>query len=185
MSHFSHGRSVYLIGLFIGDVTLTACAGRDVNAPIHAPIQVNINSPYAQQHSEQHQRTGQGHVYNDGYAQDVVVPVGPPIDPDNQSDRSRRDAVRAQADATTFAAIEAKILQGARLSTEDGEFCARTSTCRVLRNTVFARHGRHFESADLRSHFRSRSWYRVNPDYSDSLLRPADHANVGLLKQYE
>jgi hypothetical protein len=45
---------------------------------------------------------------------------------------------------------------------------------RILRNEMFARHGRKFDSKDMQEYFGKTSWYRINPDYHDSLLSPAE-----------
>lgn len=56
---------------------------------------------------------------------------------------------------------------------------------RVLRNAVFARHGRQFESPGLQRYFSSRSWYKPNPAYSDDLLTDADRANLEVIAAAE
>jgi len=45
---------------------------------------------------------------------------------------------------------------------------------RLTRNTVFAKHGRQFKSADLNAHFSQQSWYTPNAKYSDSMLSEED-----------
>jgi hypothetical protein len=55
----------------------------------------------------------------------------------------------------------------------------------LLRNTVYARHGRPFTRPDLRRHFASQSWYRVRSDYSDARLNANDRANIALIARYE
>lgn len=57
---------------------------------------------------------------------------------------------------------------------------------RILRNTIFARHGRKFKAADLRNYFNSFSWYV--PLYDDvpiSELTPTEQHNIALIQQYE
>ncbi len=56
---------------------------------------------------------------------------------------------------------------------------------RITRNTIYARHGRPFKSADLSKHFNGQSWYRANPEYSDSLLTEADRDCITRVKQQE
>lgn len=56
---------------------------------------------------------------------------------------------------------------------------------RVLRNAVYARHGRTFKSEDLQSLFNEYPWYEANPAYSDSLLTATDKHNIALIKQVE
>ena len=56
---------------------------------------------------------------------------------------------------------------------------------RVLHNTVYARHGRSFDTPGLQRYFSSRSWYKPNPAYSDDLLTETDRANLALLAAAE
>jgi hypothetical protein len=66
---------------------------------------------------------------------------------------------------------------------------------RLLRNEIFARHGRTFESRDMRVFFdpwrekypdrQGVYWYRQNPDYSDSLLNETERKNVQFILDYE
>lgn len=56
---------------------------------------------------------------------------------------------------------------------------------RVLRNEIFARYGRPFQSEDLQAHFGAQFWYSVNDDYTDDLLTPVDQQNIALIKSFE
>jgi DNA-binding FrmR family transcriptional regulator len=56
---------------------------------------------------------------------------------------------------------------------------------RVMRNEVYARHGRTFEAPDLQNYFSRKPWYRQNPSYSDGLLTETDKANVKALQDFE
>lgn len=49
---------------------------------------------------------------------------------------------------------------------------------RLLRNTVYARHGRVFDSTDLRVYFNRQSWYQPSNNYKDSMLTASDRANI-------
>ncbi len=57
---------------------------------------------------------------------------------------------------------------------------------RVLKNSIYARHGRKFKDKRLRAYFSSQSWYK--PRYDEV---PANHfnkfenANIAFLKKYE
>jgi hypothetical protein len=55
------------------------------------------------------------------------------------------------------------------------------SELRVLRNTVYARHGRLFESPELQRHFSQRSWYKVNENYGEDTLSETDRENLKLI----
>jgi YARHG domain len=56
---------------------------------------------------------------------------------------------------------------------------------RLLRNTIYARHGRPFKSEILRDHFSGMSWYHVDAAYTDKLLSANDARNIALIKSVE
>jgi hypothetical protein len=56
---------------------------------------------------------------------------------------------------------------------------------RVMRNEIYAHHGRTFQAPDLQNYFSQRPWYRQNPSYSDSLLTDVDKANVKIIQDFE
>jgi hypothetical protein len=56
---------------------------------------------------------------------------------------------------------------------------------RVLRNEIYARHGRKFKSKDLQKIFGSTKWYKPNPKYSDDMLNDMEKKNVKLVLDYE
>lgn len=56
---------------------------------------------------------------------------------------------------------------------------------RIVRNEIYARHGRAFKSADLQAHFGAQPWYSADPAYSDARLTENDKANAALLKSFE
>lgn len=57
---------------------------------------------------------------------------------------------------------------------------------RILRNTIYARHGRRFKSADLRQYFSGFSWYnpRVN-EVNPKELSAVEKHNIALIQRYE
>ncbi|MDE7414238.1 MAG: YARHG domain-containing protein [Muribaculaceae bacterium] len=60
------------------------------------------------------------------------------------------------------------------------------SQLRILRNTIYARHGRRFASRDLREYFSRFNWY--NPRYdeiSPSSLSAIEKHNIALIQRYE
>ncbi|HSE98401.1 MAG TPA: protein kinase, partial [Blastocatellia bacterium] len=75
---------------------------------------------------------------------------------------------------------ESLILANQRLSESDLEGLPATRL-RMLRNTVYARHGRLFNAPVVRVYFMSRDWYSPRPDYKDSDLTPIDRANIRLI----
>jgi hypothetical protein len=56
---------------------------------------------------------------------------------------------------------------------------------RVMRNEVYARHGRVFQSPELHDYFTRKPWYSQNPSYTDSLLSDVDKGNVRIIQESE
>ena len=56
---------------------------------------------------------------------------------------------------------------------------------RLMRNAIYARHGRTFNSYDLQRFFNNKTWYKPNPNYSDDLLTDIDKYNIELIQKYE
>jgi hypothetical protein len=56
---------------------------------------------------------------------------------------------------------------------------------RLLRNEVYARHGRLFQATWLQQHFESQSWYQYDEKFKDEELSGADKQNVELIVAYE
>lgn len=56
---------------------------------------------------------------------------------------------------------------------------------RILRNTVFARRGRAFDSKVVRSYFEGAAWYKPSAEYHDGLLTAIDHKNVNIIRSVE
>lgn len=86
---------------------------------------------------------------------------------------------------TVFNMVERDIIANKNISTNFNSRCLAKSHLRLLRNTVFARHGMQFKDDVLRSHFAKKSWYSINSSYSHSLLTEMDKKNVNLIKVEE
>jgi hypothetical protein len=56
---------------------------------------------------------------------------------------------------------------------------------RILRNTVYARHGRAFKSQLLQQYFGNMSWYQVDPAFTEKRLTKIDTTNIRLIKSVE
>ncbi|MBP5450874.1 MAG: YARHG domain-containing protein [Treponema sp.] len=56
---------------------------------------------------------------------------------------------------------------------------------RLMRNAIYARHGRVFTSVDLQSLWECYTWYKPNPDYNDSMLTKTDKKNLKLIQDME
>ena len=56
---------------------------------------------------------------------------------------------------------------------------------RLLRNEIYARHGRSFKAAWLQQYFDGQPWYQFNENFKDEELSGADKQNVELIVSYE
>ena len=57
---------------------------------------------------------------------------------------------------------------------------------RVLRNSIYARHGRIFQDAELREYFNQQSWYYgTRKEIPESEFNKYEKANIAFLKKYE
>lgn len=56
---------------------------------------------------------------------------------------------------------------------------------RILRNTVYARHGREFKSDTLIAWFSDKDWYQPDPGFTDASLTAIDRKNVRLIRSVE
>ncbi len=79
---------------------------------------------------------------------------------------------------------EAKVVRGAALDAGDLTTLSGEEL-RRLRNSVYARHGRSFDSPDLQRYFDSRPWYKARYDYNESDLTETDRANIKLIQAEE
>jgi eukaryotic-like serine/threonine-protein kinase len=77
------------------------------------------------------------------------------------------------------------ILVGGQNITEQDLTGLALGELRILRNAVFARHGRTFESPGLQRYYNSRSWYKPDADYTDDLLTDTDRANLQMISEAE
>ena len=56
---------------------------------------------------------------------------------------------------------------------------------RLLRNEVYARHGRPFQTPWLAEYFRSEPWYTPRQNFSDAELSATERANIALITKRE
>ena len=56
---------------------------------------------------------------------------------------------------------------------------------KLLRNEIFARHGRLFSDDTLKEVFNGTMWYKPNPAYSDKMLNQYEKKNVDFIQEYE
>lgn len=55
----------------------------------------------------------------------------------------------------------------------------------ILRNCIYARHGRPFKRQDLQNFFNSQDWYSMDISYSDSRLNNFEKQNVAAILKYQ
>ncbi|MFL6214119.1 MAG: protein kinase domain-containing protein [Blastocatellia bacterium] len=113
-------------------------------------------------------------------APNAIQPITPTTVPTN-GNRSESNSTQP-TDAKGKA--ESKILNDQALDRSDLTGIA-DKDLRMLRNTVYARHGRIFETHDLQQYFSTRPWYRPRSDYKDADLTANDRANAALIKSAE
>ncbi|MDQ6786072.1 MAG: YARHG domain-containing protein [Acidobacteriota bacterium] len=56
---------------------------------------------------------------------------------------------------------------------------------RVLRNEIYARHGRIFKNAELQKTFDAMPWYKPNPEFKDEMLSETESKNLVSIRQAE
>ncbi|HEY0457842.1 MAG TPA: YARHG domain-containing protein [Pyrinomonadaceae bacterium] len=56
---------------------------------------------------------------------------------------------------------------------------------RVLRNEIYARHGRVFKDKELQKYFSEQPWYKPNPDFKDEMLGEKDFKNLSVIREAE
>ncbi len=71
-----------------------------------------------------------------------------------------------------------------KLTDEQVQYYTRAEF-RLVRNTIFARHGRAFKSEILQDYFASKVWYQVDPDYADARLTDVDRENTDFILRAE
>lgn len=56
---------------------------------------------------------------------------------------------------------------------------------KVARNEIYARHGREFVHKDLQCYFAKKSWYGIDPLYSDAAISTTENKNIATILAYE
>jgi serine/threonine-protein kinase len=91
---------------------------------------------------------------------------------------------RAPKSDSLFGISESLVLSDKLLSASDIAGHSQDEL-KLLRNTVYARHGRPFDKEELQRYFKNRPWYFARFNYSDKELTANDHANIKLLQSAE
>jgi len=55
----------------------------------------------------------------------------------------------------------------------------------IMRNEIYARHGLPFKRKDLQHYFNKKSWYRIDPNYTDSKLNKYERQNSLFIREYQ
>lgn len=56
---------------------------------------------------------------------------------------------------------------------------------RVLRNEIYARHGRVFKDKELQKYFEAQTWYHPNPEFKDEMLSDTESKNLVIIAEVE
>jgi hypothetical protein len=56
---------------------------------------------------------------------------------------------------------------------------------RMLRGVVFGRHGRVFKDRDIQNYLKDKTWYKPDPNFSNSALNATERANLDLIRELE
>ncbi len=92
-----------------------------------------------------------------------------------------------QQNVDLLAAREAKIREwfSTNIVTDDTLGALFAEDLRVLRNEIYARHGRVFKDKKLQKYFDAQSWYKANPDFTDDQLNEIEVQNLAKIKEAE
>lgn len=92
-----------------------------------------------------------------------------------------------QQNVNLILAREAKIRENLSIEelNEDSLSGLFTEDLRILRNEIFARHGRVFKDAELQKYFESQGWYKPNPEFKDDQLNETEFKNLSAIKSAE
>ncbi|MCR5453489.1 MAG: YARHG domain-containing protein [Bacteroidales bacterium] len=104
-------------------------------------------------------------------------------DPDDGWCRYRKKSnwrgIVHDSDLSRFAFTSKKLVNRAMLEYFDN------SMLRVMRNEIYARHGYNFASADLKTYFSQKKWYKPVKNNSDVKLSDVEQFNVDIIKMME
>lgn len=105
----------------------------------------------------------------------------------NSGERGNSNTANRNGSGTatdSLARAEAKVVRGAAVDESDLRALSREEL-RRLRNAVYARHGRTFDSVELQRYFDTKPWYRPRSDYTEAALTATDLANIKLIQTLE
>ena len=92
-----------------------------------------------------------------------------------------------QKNVDLLAAYEAKLREklGTDLVTDETLGALFAEDLRVLRNEIYARHGRVFKDKQLQTYFETQSWYKPNVDFKDDQLNEVEIKNLAKIREAE
>lgn len=92
-----------------------------------------------------------------------------------------------QKNVELLAVREAKIREwfSTNAVTDDTIGALFAEDLRVLRNEIYARHGRVFKDVKLQKYFETQSWYKANPEFVDDQLNEIEIQNLAKIKEAE
>jgi hypothetical protein len=92
-----------------------------------------------------------------------------------------------QQNVELLSAYEARIREklSTDLMTDDALGDMFAEDLRVLRNEIYARHGRIFKDQALQKYFAAQAWYKPNPDFKDEMLNDVESQNLVKIKAAE
>ena len=92
-----------------------------------------------------------------------------------------------QKNVDLLAAYEAKLREklGTELVNDDTLGALFAEDLRVLRNEIYARHGRVFKDKELQKYFETQAWYKPNLDFRDDQLNEIEIANLAKIREAE
>lgn len=108
---------------------------------------------------------------------------------EGEDDQGENDSFAEQAEVKSSSDSD-YILEGSdsRYITKDEIENFSEADLRLAKNEIYARHGRIFDSEDLKDYFESKSWYKgtVNPDdFDEGVLNKYEKANIDLIRSRE
>jgi hypothetical protein len=56
---------------------------------------------------------------------------------------------------------------------------------KLLRGIIFGHHGRVFKDADIREYLKGRPWFKLNPNFQNSMLNRTERENLDLIREAE
>ncbi len=106
-----------------------------------------------------------------------------PVSPDKESTLSETEEQNVKLIQTYENKLREQLLTKVIKSEElDGLFA---EDAKILRNEIFARHGKVFKDKELKDYFSSFDWYKPDPKFKETSLNKTEKKNVATIYTYE